>query len=291
MEKFVEQYSMSLRNVFKFFCSFNNLCTAKGGASGMEKSMNCELPGIENKVVVVTGGASGIGREICNFMSTLGARIAVIDILEEKGFESVGEIESRGGKAFFTRGDTTDEASIQRCMAEIKSHFEGIDILVNNAGIATLVSFEQMTLEVWKRIIDVNLTGAYICTKAALPYLQFRAGAIIMISSGSAITGTGASAAYAASKGGLNSFVRALSRELAPKGVRVNGVAPRSIESELLTKVYSREYLDQMAREIPVGRMGTSQDIAHVVAFLASDLSSFISGETLLVDGGRTFGK
>jgi len=257
----------------------------------MDKLMNCELPGIENKVVVVTGGASGIGREICNFMSSLGARIAVIDIIEEKGIESVGEIERRGGKAFFTRGDVTDEASIQRCMAEIHSHFEGIDILINNAGIATLVSFEQMTLEVWKRIIEVNLTGTYICTKAALPFLLLRGGAIIMISSGSAITGTGASASYAASKGGLNSFVRALSRELTPKGVRVNGVAPRSIESELLTKVYSREYLDQMAREIPVGRMGTYQDIAHVVAFLASDLSSFISGETLLVDGGRTFGK
>jgi 3-oxoacyl-[acyl-carrier protein] reductase len=257
----------------------------------MDKTMNCELPGIEKKVVVVTGGASGIGREICTFLGTLGARIAVIDIIEEKGIEVVQEIASRGGKAFFTRGDVTDDAAIQGCMAEIKAHFDGIDILVNNAGIATLVSFEQMTLEVWKRIIEVNLTGPYICTKAALPYLLVHGGVIIMISSGSAITGTGASASYAASKGGLNSFVRALSRELAPKGVRVNGVAPRSIESELLTKVYSREYLDQMARDIPVGRMGTYEDIAHVVAFLASNLSSFISGETLLVDGGRTFGK
>lgn len=257
----------------------------------MDNPMNCELPGIKKKVVVVTGGASGMGREICEFIATLGAKIAVIDIIEQKGVETVKEIGGRGGEAFFTRGDVTNEAAIQGCMEKINAQFGGIDILVNNAGIATLVSFEEMTLEVWKRLVEVNLTGPYICTKAALPYLSVRGGAIIMISSGSSITGTGASAAYAASKGGLNSFVRALSRELAPKGIRVNGVAPRSIESELLTKIYSREYLDQMAREIPVGRMGTYDDIAHVVAFLASDLSSFISGETLLIDGGRTFGK
>jgi len=259
----------------------------------MENSMKCELPGIDNKVLVVTGGASGIGQTICNFMGTIGARIAVIDITEEKGNQAVQAIMGKGGEAYFTLGDVTNEEEIQQCMADISSRFGGIDILVNNAGIASLVPFEQMTLVVWKQIIEVNLTGAYICTKAALPYLTDRGkgGVVIMISSGSAITGSGASASYAASKGGLNSLVRALSRELAPKCIRVNGVAPRSIESELLKKIYTPEYLSQMAQEIPVGRMGTYEDVAHVVAFLASDLASFISGETLLVDGGRTFGK
>ena len=111
-----------------------------------------------------------------------------------------------------------------------------------------------------------------------------------MISSGSAITGTGGSVSYAASKGGINSLVRALSRELAPEGIRVNGVAPRSIKSELLDRIFSKEYLSQMEKEIPLRRMGTYEDIANVVAFLASDLSSFITGEIILVDGGRTFG-
>jgi NAD(P)-dependent dehydrogenase (short-subunit alcohol dehydrogenase family) len=257
----------------------------------MENSARGEIPGIAQKVVVVTGGAAGIGRVICELMGRLGARVGVIDITEEKGKETVSRIVDQGGEAHFSRGDVTCEADIRRCMEDIHTHFRAIDILVNNAGIAAFVSFEELTLDLWKRFLDVNLTGAFICSKAALPYLSARGQAvIIMVSSGSAITGSGGAAAYAASKGGLNSLVRALSRELAPKGIRVNGVAPRSIESELLTKVYSPEHLLQTARTIPVGRMGTAQDVANVVAFLASDLSSFISGETLLVDGGRTFG-
>ena len=250
------------------------------------------LPGIAEKTAVVTGGSAGIGREICTYMATLGARIAVIDLNEEKGKETVAAIAESGGEALFTRGDVTVVSDMERCMAETAEFFGGIDILVNNAGIASLAPFEQLTLETWKRIIEVNLTGAFVCTKAVLPHLVARGrGIIVMVSSGSAITGSGASAAYAASKGGLNSFVRALSRELAPKGIRVNGVAPRSIESELLTKIYSPEQLARMAKEIPLGRMGTYTDVAHLVAFLASDLASFVSGETLLQDGGRTFGK
>jgi 3-oxoacyl-[acyl-carrier protein] reductase len=257
----------------------------------MENSARGEMPGISQKVVVVTGGAAGIGRVICELMGRLGARVGVIDISEEKGDETARSIVDQGGEAYFSRGDVTCEADIRRCMEDINTHFRAIDILVNNAGIAAFVSFEELTLDLWKRFLDVNLTGAFICSKAALPYLSARGQAVIvMVSSGSAITGSGGAAAYAASKGGLNSLVRALSRELAPKGIRVNGVAPRSIESELLTKVYSPEHLRQAARAIPVGRMGTAQDVANVVAFLASDLSGFISGEILLVDGGRTFG-
>jgi 2-hydroxycyclohexanecarboxyl-CoA dehydrogenase len=258
----------------------------------MAEPSACVLPGIAKKTAVVTGGSAGIGREICTYMATLGARIAIFDLDEEKGKDTVASIKGKGGQAFFTRGDVTVESDMARCMAETAEVFGGIDILVNNAGIASLAPFDQLTLETWKRIIEVNLTGAFVCTKAALPHLVGRGrGVIVMVSSGSAITGSGASAAYAASKGGLNSFVRALSRELAPRGIRVNGVAPRSIESELLTKIYSPEHLARMAKEIPLGRMGTYTDVAHLVAFLSSDLASFISGETLLQDGGRTFGK
>ena len=111
-----------------------------------------------------------------------------------------------------------------------------------------------------------------------------------MISSGSALTGSGGSACYAASTGGLNSLVRALSRELVPKGIRVNGVAPRSIESDLLKKVYTAKQLKKTQGKIPLGRMGTYEDVAYVVSFLASELSAFLTGETILLDGGRTFG-
>jgi 3-oxoacyl-[acyl-carrier protein] reductase len=258
----------------------------------MEDPSMCVLPGIMHKTAVVTGGAAGIGREICAYLAALGARTAIIDLNEEKGKETAAVIKRGGGEARFTRGDVTNESDMKRCMDETAAVFGGIDILISNAGIASPIPFEKLTLDMWKRIIDVNLTGAFVCTKAALPHLLARdRGVIVMISSGSAITGSGTSASYAASKGGLNSFVRALSRELAPKGIRVNGVAPRSIESELLTKIYPQDHLAGMAKEIPLGRMGTNTDVAHVTAFLSSDLASFISGETLLVDGGRTFGK
>jgi len=256
-----------------------------------ENSGRYRLPGIEDKVAAVTGGASGIGRVISMTLGMLGAKIAVMDIDEENGEKMIEELMSRGNEALFCKGDVSSEPEINRCMNTINTHFGGIDILVNNAGIARKTSLEELTLKQWKKIIEVNLTGAYICSKAALQYILNRGGGtIIMISSGSAITGTGGSVSYAASKGGINSLVRALSRELAPEGIRVNGVAPRSIKSELLDRIFSKEYLSQMVKEIPLRRMGTYEDIANVVAFLASDLSSFITGEIILVDGGRTFG-
>ncbi len=249
------------------------------------------FPCIEEKIVVVTGGSSGIGRTISLTFGKLGARISVIDIDSEKGIRTIEELREMGKEGIFCRGDVSNEDDMKRCMDDVSEQFGGIDILVNNAAIAQKTSFQELTVEQWKRIIAVNLTGVFICSKAALQHIVKRGGgSIIMISSGSAITGTGGSASYAAAKGGLNSLVRSLSRELAPKKIRVNGVAPRSIKSELLDRIYTKHYLLQMEKEIPLGRMGTYEDIAHVVVFLASDLASFITGETILVDGGRTFG-
>jgi 3-oxoacyl-[acyl-carrier protein] reductase len=256
-----------------------------------KKSEWYRFPCIEGKIVVVTGGSSGIGRTISMTLGKLGARIAVIDIDAEKGRRTTEELREMGNEGIFSRGDVSIEDDMKRCIDNISKHFGGIDILVNNAAIAQKTSFQELTVEQWEKIIRVNLTGAFICSKVVLQHMLKRGGgSIIMISSGSAITGTGGSASYAAAKGGLNSLVRSLSRELAPKKIRVNGIAPRSIKSELLDRIYTKEYLLQMEKEIPIGRMGTYEDIAHVVVFLASDLSSFITGETILVDGGRTFG-
>jgi 3-oxoacyl-[acyl-carrier protein] reductase len=248
------------------------------------------LPGIENKVVVVTGGAMGLGREISMVFGKLGAKVGIIDVSEAEGVKASEEIDADGGEAAFYVGDVSDAEQIRGCMEQIEGRFGGIDTLVSNAGITAKTSFVDLELEAWKRIIEVNRTGTFVCSKAVLPYLQKRGGGvIIMMSSGSAITGTGGSAAYAASKGGINSLVRSLSRELAPEGIRVNGVAPRSINLGTFGTLYTGEEGKELVKMIPLGRLGTADDIAHVVAFLASDLSGFITGETILVDGGRTY--
>jgi 3-oxoacyl-[acyl-carrier protein] reductase len=249
------------------------------------------LPGLAGKTAVVTGGASGIGKQICRTLGRMEMNIGIIDIDDDKGQKTLDEFVASSLSAVFCSGDVTDEESMERCFARIHSRFGGIDTLVNNAGTSRNIPFEHLELTDWNAVLSVNLKGAFICSKTAVPYMmKQKKGSIIMISSGSALTGSGGSACYAASKGGLNSLVRALSRELAPKGIRVNGVAPRSIEGELLNKVYTAEQLKRMQKKIPIGRMGTYEDVANVVSFLASDLSAFLTGETILLDGGRTFG-
>jgi 3-oxoacyl-[acyl-carrier protein] reductase len=249
------------------------------------------LPGLVKKTAVVTGGAGSIGKQISLTLARMGMNIGIIDIHPDKGRDTLNEFEKASLSAIFCQGDVTNKESVERCFEQIYSRFGSLDTLINNAGTSRNIPFEELELEDWHAVISVNLTGAFICSKAALPYMMRQNNSsIIMISSGSALTGSGGSACYAASKGGLNSLVRALSRELAPKGIRVNGVAPRSIESDLLKKVYTAEQIGKMKEKIPLGRMGTYTDVAYVVAFLASDLSAFLTGETILLDGGRTFG-
>ncbi|MBU4292931.1 MAG: SDR family oxidoreductase [Actinobacteria bacterium] len=180
---------------------------------------------------------------------------------------------------------------VERSFRIIVKKLGGLHILVNNAGITNNISMDNLTLEEWKKVIDVNLTGSFICSKIAAGFiLKSGGGVIIMVSSGSSLTGSGGGAHYAASKGGINSLVRALSRELAPKGIKVNAVAPRYINTEILSSLYAREEYLKIEKKIPLRRLGTVNDVANVVAFLASDLSSYISGEIILVDGGVTFG-
>jgi 3-oxoacyl-[acyl-carrier protein] reductase len=249
------------------------------------------LPGLAGKTAVVTGGASGIGKQICLTLGRMGMNIGIIDINVDKGRETLNEFENASLSTTFCQGDVTNEELMERCFARIYSLFGGLDTLVNNAGTSRNIPIQKLELTDWNAVLNVNLKGAFICSKTAIPYMmKQKKGSIIMISSGSALTGSGGSACYAASKGGLNSLVRALSRELAPKGIRVNGVAPRSIEGDLLNKVYTAEQLKKMQERIPLGRMGTYQDVANVVSFLASELSAFLTGETILLDGGRTFG-
>jgi 3-oxoacyl-[acyl-carrier protein] reductase len=248
------------------------------------------LPGLPAKVAVVTGGALGIGKVISKTLGAFGVRIAIIDITAKSGNKTAAEIKEAGGQAMYCHGNVADADDITTCLQTVAGQMGGIDILVNNAGVSKNIPFADLTLAEWNRVIEINLTGAFVCTQIAVPYMLKRgSGNIIMISSGSALTGSGGGAHYAASKGGLNSLVRAISRELAPKGIRVNAVAPRTIESELLSLLYSQDELLRLIKDIPIGRLGRNEDVANIVAFLASDLSAFITGETILADGGRTF--
>ncbi len=250
------------------------------------------IPELKDKVIVITGGAKGIGKVVSVTMSLLGAKVAVIDISEKEGNNIVQYIVNYGREAIFCKGDVSNEEQINKCMETIWNNMGSLSILINNAGITNNISLDKLSVNEWRKIIDVNLTGSFICSKAAVKYIiKSGGGSIIMVSSGSAITGSGGGAHYAASKGGINSLIRALSRELAPRGIRVNGVAPRTIDSEQLDQLYTEKERLKIVNQIPLGRLGKYEDIANVIVFLCSNLSSFITGEVILVDGGRTFNR
>jgi 3-oxoacyl-[acyl-carrier protein] reductase len=189
--------------------------------------------------------------------------------------------------------DVSDPTTVEKSMAE--AAVDGLDILVNNAAITTIHKTEGMPLDLWHQMIGVNLSGYFFCCRAAIPYLRQRPGAaIVNISSSTAITGQNGGTHYAASKAGIDGLTRALARELAPQ-VRVNSIMPRSIDSDgmrAFIRAISADPAADVKRGtslIPLGRLGRTEDIADAVAFLASDWASYITGQILLIDGGRTF--
>jgi NAD(P)-dependent dehydrogenase (short-subunit alcohol dehydrogenase family) len=244
---------------------------------------------VTGNVAVITGGASGIGETIAYALSELGVNIGIIDLVDT-GEHVAKKIRDAGGDAVFVRTNITNEDEVNQGFRVIAQHFGQINYLINNAGTASKTPFDLLSLTEWARILDVNLKGTFLCTKAALPYMRkSNDGKIVMISSGSAITGSGGSASYSASKGGINSLTRALARELAKENIRVNAVAPRTIRGRMLESVYTEEAIKDIESKLPLGRLGTERDVANTVIFLLCRLSNYITGETILVDGGRTF--
>lgn len=245
--------------------------------------------GVYGKTAVITGASRGIGKSTALLLSSLGVKVGIVDITQD-GESVAEEIRQTGGNAIFLKGDVTDNDVMERCMSIFANEFGGIDFLINNAGISYQVSFEDLENELWNKIINVNLTGAYICTKAALKYLkQKKSSSIVMLSSGSVITGTGGCPAYAAAKGGIVSLSRALARELSAYNIRVNAVAPRNVRTEMLESVFSEEEIAKKEKHIPLKRLGSVENVASVVLFLLSEMSDYITGETILIDGGRTY--
>lgn len=246
---------------------------------------------LKDKLTIITGAGRGIGKSIALKFAQIGSDIAIFDTLQKEGESVAKNIRSFGRKGDFYKVDVTKEREINQAVKQVLDKYGKVDFFINNAGILTRTSFTELNLSTWQKIMSVNLTGAFLCCKKIVPLMiKQKQGRIVLISSGSSITGSGGGAHYASSKGGINSLVRALSRELAPYNILVNGVAPRNIKAGTLGNIYSESQVRKLIEKIPLKRLGTPEEVANVALFLCSDLSTYITGQIILVDGGRTFG-
>jgi 3-oxoacyl-[acyl-carrier protein] reductase len=241
---------------------------------------------LTNKICLITGGAAGIGKATAIKFAELGANVIIWDLNDDLGAQTLSLIESKGVKALFQNVDVTDLVRVEAAVEEIKKSFGGIDVLINNAGITMDRSFLKMDAATWQKVIDVNLTGVFNCTKVVSPLMvEAQSGVILNASSVVGLYGNFGQTNYVATKAGVIGMTKTLAREFGRKGIRVNAVAPGFIATEMVQKM-PEKVIDSMVSKTPLARMGTPEDIANAYAFLASDMASFITGTTLSVDGG-----
>jgi 3-oxoacyl-[acyl-carrier protein] reductase len=245
---------------------------------------------LEGKVALVTGASSGIGRIIALKMASEGAKVAVnyIDIANIKADAEavVKEITDNGGVAAAFAADVSKEDSVEAMIKAIEEKLGGVDILVNNAGITQDGLIMRMKVEQWERVLDINLKGAFICTKAALKgMMKKRYGKIVNIASVVGFSGNAGQANYSASKAGLVGLTKTSAQELASRGIRVNAVAPGFIRTAM-TDGLPKEVVDAMLAKISLGELGEAEDVANAVMFLASPVSDYVTGQTIHVNGG-----
>jgi 3-oxoacyl-[acyl-carrier protein] reductase len=242
---------------------------------------------LNGKIAIVTGAGHGIGKEIALNLARSGAEVVVTDV-SDKIFEVGKEIESVGSKAFPVKCDVTDAKEAVAIEDKVLGKYERIDILVNNAGIYPQKPFLEMTNEDWNKVIGINLNGAFHCTKAVIPKMvEQKYGKIVNIASiAGAVIGYMNLAHYSASKAGIVGFTKSLALEMAQYKININAIAPGPIDIGGIPA--GSEMVQQIIKTIPIGRMGLPIDIANLVVFLASDESSFITGQCIVCDGGST---
>ncbi len=245
---------------------------------------------LEDKVAIVTGGASGLGRTFCLALAQEGASLVVADIKEKEAQQTASEIKEKGGQAISIKTDVTSEAATLAMAKETIKQFGKIDILVNNAALVfgiTRKPFPEIPLDEWDKLMTVNLKGPFLCSRAVFPQMKKQGkGKIINLTSETAFTGSRHMVHYVTSKGGIISLTKALAVEVGQYGIRVNAIGPGFTDSEA-----SRSLIDDIAkydvRFTPLGRLEVPEDLVGALIFLASDDSDFITGQTLVVDGGR----
>lgn len=238
-------------------------------------------------VVLVTGGAYGIGRAICRYFAARSWRVVIADINEQRGRALQQELEG----SRFLRVDLRDAAEIDRMFAEVTAAGGRLDVLVNNAGVEKYAPPEQFTLEDWDNIVGVNLRGVFLCARAALPHLEAARGSVVNIASIQSFATEPKVSIYTGTKAGVMGLTRGLALDFAPRGVRVNAVCPGAIYTGM-TEVWlagqpdSESALRKIDTDVPLGRIGRPEDIAPAVYFLASPEAAYITGTSLVVDGG-----
>lgn len=245
---------------------------------------------LKNKTAIVTGAGQGIGREIALSLAKNGANVVLIDI-SDKIFDVLKEIENLGVQGLAVKCDVSKAEDVEKAVKEAITKFGRIDILVNNAGIYPFKPILQMTEEDWDRVLDINLKGTFFMTKAVLPkMIEQRGGKIINIASiAGSMVGYPNLAHYSASKAGVVGFTKAVALEVAQYGINVNAISPGPIQTPGTEAIgLTKELYEQTVRSIPLGRIGLPEDVANLVVFLASDKSSFITGQNIVIDGGST---
>lgn len=242
---------------------------------------------LNGKTAVITGSARGLGRAIALKLAQMGANIVLNDIPSSDALDQTAkEFESLGYKVAVTRGDVRNIDDVEAMFKTAVDTFGSVDILVNNAGITKDMLMIKMTEKDWDDVLDINLKGAFFCTKvAARIMMKQRSGRIINIASVAGVMGNLGQANYSASKAGLIGLTKSTAKELASRNITCNAVAPGLIQSKM-TEVLPDKVRENYLNNIPLGRFGTPEDVANVVGFLASDESSYVTGQVIHIDGG-----
>ena len=299
LEKLISQnrpslkYQVSMIRIFVFF--FIGLMMSNSSTMSAEVAVKKTFDGSQavkrfhGQVVIVTGASRGIGRGIANLFAKEGAKLVLVGRDVEQLETVKRAIETMGEQAIWVKADVSNQEDMDRMVQQALQKYGKLDVLCHNAGIYPHARLENMTLQEWKNVIDVNLTGTFLAVKACIPVMKAQDfGRIVITSSISGPeTALPGYSHYTASKGGVAGFIRTAAVELAKYKININAVEPGNIMTEGLEST-GPDHISNMVRAIPLGRLGTPEDVAFAVMFLASDEASYITGQNLIIDGGQT---